>query len=226
MSLGIPISYHRLNKIPLDDSEVFTSLRNLMNYCDSGACYDGQRVIVIDNEHGNNIMTQYIIKNNIPIIDMNGFEPVFKEIEFTQGNTTHGLLIYSNIDAKSEWTKKDVFSLDYNKLSLFNQIEIFRKKDNNSLSYNFCLEYVSSDRSIYNDSYESEKWTQQYNPYYYNGGDIEPNNSDTIQEMAFIENENSYISINIKDYIIMPKNGDADIINIYVEAEDYYNAIK
>ena len=45
-SYNSPVARHRLMKAPLDDSEVYTSMSDLMEYCKSGTAYDGQKVAV------------------------------------------------------------------------------------------------------------------------------------------------------------------------------------
>ncbi len=109
-SLDTLMSYHRLKKAPLDDTEVFTDLRDLMDYCETGASYDGQRVSVLNGNLG---LVEYVIKNNIPIIDMKGSEPIFKTITFKgDSSASHGILIYE-YNSGELFNENDVFCLYY-----------------------------------------------------------------------------------------------------------------
>jgi hypothetical protein len=58
MGLGIPLSFDRLNKIPLDSSSVFSTELALNNYLSAGVPYPGQICSVIEN---NNV---YLIKSD------------------------------------------------------------------------------------------------------------------------------------------------------------------
>ena len=113
-SLDTAMSYHRLKRAPLDDMEVFSNLRDLMDYCKDGARYDGQRVVVLNDTLGS---VEYTIKNNIPIINMRGSEPIFEKIIFAEDlQESHGLLIYeNNLSANTNyWSADDVFIFDEN----------------------------------------------------------------------------------------------------------------
>ena len=95
-SLSSPIAYHRLMKSPLDDSEIFTSVTDLMTYCSSGAWYEGQKVSVTVS---NGAQYHYQIHNGVPlIIPSKTWEPVWVNIsdytEETSDGGSHGMLIY------------------------------------------------------------------------------------------------------------------------------------
>lgn len=158
-SLDTAMSYHRLKKSPLDDSEVFSNTILLMDYCDNGACYNGQRVSVI-NDSG---IVEYTIKNNIPIIDMRGSEPIFKEI-----NNGKWMLIYEyNSSGNNEFFGGTTYKLRFEegKFCIMNQIEIFRLVDvNGNKTYKFHIERLKRDT---NEVVIDTTWEQNYNPYIY-----------------------------------------------------------
>lgn len=233
-SLDTAMSYHRLKRASLDDREVFTNLRDLMDYCDKGARYDGQRVVVT-NELGT---VEYVIKNNIPIINMRGSEPIFKNITFYGDNyTSHGLLIYEH-NYGNVWDQNEVFIFDESKLCIISQLEIFGISDGiGNKSYKFCLERYLRGVNEYDSPDLMNTWSQNYNPYTDGNNNIITQESNVnIQSMSFITNnntnKNSHLITNDSKIILMPKT-EAGVTNtmkyitkIYVKAEDYYNAWK
>ena len=224
-SLDTPISYHRLKRAPLDDREVFTDLRSLMDYCKDGARYDGQRVVVLNNELGS---VEYTIKNNIPMINMRGSEPIFKSITFSgDSSATHGMLIYEN-NLGGIWEQNEVFILNEGKLCLLNQLEIFRILDaSGNKSFKFYIERVIR----HDNASFTATWSQSYNPYIDGASNvinIEP--SSTVSEMSFNSTTNGWLTTNNSNFCLMPRTDDATfkendyITKIYVKAEDYYQA--
>ena len=222
--LSTPISYHRLNRNPLDDSEVFNNLRDLMDYCDTGARYDGQRVVVLND---NLKPVEYVIKNNIPLIDMKGSEPIFKSgITFSgESVQSHGLLIYEDNNSNGNiWSKDDVFILSEGKLCLLNQLEIFRINNNGTKIFKFFLQ-----RGYRNNVFvETEIWNQSYNPYI-DGASHIPTVGGNF-EISFNETSNVFIRSNKSAYNFMAKTSAIAsqeknyVTKIYVKAEDYYQA--
>lgn len=201
-SLDTMMSYHRLKRNPLDDSEIFTNLADLMEYCRTGASYNGQRVAVYEN----NILVEYVIKNGIPIIDMKGSEPIFKELNFGTAQTPNngvGLLIYENTE-KVIWCSNETFKFDDNKLCLLSQLEIFRQTDTNT--FYFVYERISkSNRTVISKPFASTS-------------------IDSIESIINTNSDNDTIKI-------MPSNeNDANteanyITKIYIKADNYYNAL-
>ena len=222
-SLDTMMSYHRLKRAPLDDMEVFTSLSDLMDYCKNGACYEGQQVAVCDNK-----LVKYIIKKYngkyIPIINMNGSEPIFKLIKFNgDPNQTHGLLIYEN-NSTEPWTENEVFNFNEDKLCIISQLEIF----NIDGKYKFYIERLKKETN----QIARVAWDQSYNPYTTNKSIPRgPGYTTTdITEMSFYNDGYSYLTAN-SAAILMPYKSDAVdnekqyTTKIYIKAEDYYNAL-
>lgn len=225
-SLDTAMSYHRLMRNPLDDREVFTSLRDLMDYCDNGARYNGQRVVVIDNQ----TVTEYVINDNIPIIDMKGNEPIFKSITFSgDSSASHGLLIYEN-NLGGTWDKTDTFTFNDGKLSLFKQLEIFRILDaSGNKSYKFYMERLTRNT----DTLFTRAWNQNYNPYI-DGSSHSISGASSgaaINEMSYNSTTTGWAKCSNSDIILMPVNNTAlnkensYITRIYVKAENYYQAL-
>lgn len=227
-SLDTLMSYHRLKKAPLDDREVFNNLRDLMDYCKDGASYDGQRVVVLNDTLGS---VEYTIKNNIPIIDMRGSEPIFKSITFDgDSSETHGLLIYEN-NLGGVWSKDDVFIFNDGKMCLLNQLEIFRILDAaGNKSFKFYMERMTRDTN----TVLTRSWIQSYNPYI-DGNRNYVNNATSgasINEISFYATDSGWLRCSNTDIYLMPRinlsleTEDLYITKIYVKAEDYYQALK
>ena len=246
-SLDTMMSYHRLKRSPLDDSEIFTCLADLMDYCETGACYNGQQVSVSDR---NNIVVKYTIKEYngcyYPIIDTKGSELIFNDIDGEQW-----LLVYAyNTTCGTRWYKNEVFTFDEEKLCILSQLEIFRLHDyeTGNKYFEFLIDRQKRDGSIRLFS----PWAQNVNPYPYSYNDS--NSYNGIGENAGIEYDKnrekeqlrSYIKFNNViteegldekelDIMIMPYdlsmeeyeevNENDYITKIYVKANDYYNAL-
>lgn len=226
-SLDTMTSYHRLKRAPLDDREVFTDLRALMDYCKDGARYEGQRVVVLHDILEEAV--EYTIKRNIPIINMKGSEPIFKSITFDgDSSATYGLLIYENNEG-GPWSQTENFSFNEGKLALINQLEIFRILDAaGNMSFKFYIERLTRD----SDELYTATWTQNYNPYM-DRDDHSIDNASAgavINEISFNATDKGYLKCNNSDIILMPRNNaglsseDKVITKIYVKAHDYYSA--
>lgn len=225
-SLDTAMSYHRLKRAPLDDMEVFANLRDLMDYCKDGARYDGQRVAVLNDTLG---LVEYSIKNNIPMINMRGSEPLFKSITFSgDSSATHGMLIYEN-NLGGLWDQNEVFSFNEGKFCIINQLEIFRILDAaGNKSFKFYIERLQRNT----DTLYTSTWSQNYNPY----DDSADNNVNivapgaTIIEMSFTATADGWLKSTNSNFRLMPRNytglvaENNYITKIYVKAEDYYQA--
>ena len=225
-SLDTAMSYHRLKRAPLDDMEVFGDLRSLMDYCKDGARYDGQRVVVLNNTLGS---VEYSIKNNIPIIDMKGSEPIFKSITFNgDSSASHGLLIYEN-NMSGLWNQNEIFTFNEGRFCLLNQLEIFRILDaSNKKSFKFYIERQTRNT----DTIYTATWTQNFNPYIdASGNSINASAGATISAMIFESTTNGWLKTNNSDIVLMPRTQagtsqeDKYITKIYIKAEDYYQAL-
>lgn len=225
-SLDTALSRHRLMRAPLDDREVFANLRDLMDYCKDGARYDGQRVVVLNDTLGS---VEYTIKNNIPMINMRGSEPIFKSLYFSgDSSESHGILIYEN-NLGGTWQQSEVFSLNEGKLCLLNQLEIFRILDAaGNKSFKFYMERLGRNTTVMN----TVTWSQGYNPYIDGANNTISGASSgaNISEMSFYSTTNGWLKTNNSDIYLMPRTSaglteeNKYITKIYVKAEDYYQA--
>lgn len=222
-SLDTAMSYHRLKRAPLDDMEVFNDLRALMDYCKNGARYDGQRVVVLNDNLGS---VEYNIKNNIPMINMKGSEPIFKSITFSgDSSATHGILIYEN-NLGGLWEQNEVFTFNEGKLCLLNQLEIFRILDaSGNKSFKFYIERQTRD----SDTVFTRTWVQNFNPYI-DANSVSQSSGATINKMSFTSTTNGWLRTNNSSIYLMPRTSagvteeNKYITRIYVKAEDYYQA--
>lgn len=229
-SLDTAMSYHRLKRSPLDDREVFTNLRDLMDYCKDGARYNGQRVVVMATDGNHQYPIEYCIVDNIPLIDMRGSEPIFKTIGFSgDASATHGMLIYEH-NMGEIWRQNQVFCFDEANFCLLNQIEIFRILDAaGNKTFKFYIERTTRGT----DTVFTATWNQSYNPYIDGkSNSISVSSGATITKMSYnnTASSTSWLYTNNSDICLMPKNSNAVsaeniyITKIYVKAEDYYQA--
>ena len=233
-SLDTAISYHRLKRAPLDDKEIFASLRNLMDYCDAGARYDGQRVVVIVNDR----IVEYTIKDDIPMIYMMGSEPIFREMTFSgDSSPSHGMLIYEYNITNSEysWNSNDLFSVKQGRLCLMSQAEIFRIVDavgNKTFKFRMVRQKRGDENAI-----SEVTWSQNFNPYAdASSNPVQQVMNATVNKLVYdstasASNGNGgYLKTNNAGICLMPKNSifaEAEteyITKIYIKAEDYYRA--
>ena len=252
-SLDTMMSYHRLKRAPLDDSEVFSSVKELMDYCDNGARYDGQKVTVIDDYSGK--MFKYTIKNGIPIIDMNGSEPIFKDINFYEGpedTISKGLLIYYSNECGNNWNSIEIFNyshdfiFDENKLCLINQSDIFKHPFivysngspiviNKGKSFSYHIELINKEYTttkeinVKIDICDNSNGDQKFYSINSNCGiNIEHKETPVIGDYDYsvlfiLVGLSGSISNIIKNALSSEPVPSA--VKIYIKADDYYNAL-
>jgi hypothetical protein len=201
-ALNTPLSYHRVNKIPLDDSEVFTSMANLMTYCKSGAWYNGQRVAVNFKYY-----TQtYTIRNGTPIIDLpNGNEWVVR----TEGSDKYVMVYYHNTD--EVYSISDKFSDVSNPFKFIFMDSIAAFEDS---GYSFILEVGSTKHS----------WTQQNNPID-EQVTITKNGTSVNKISKAPSSTNGYIETNVSNIFLMPRSTNSNIMRLYVKATKYLKEV-
>lgn len=220
-----PMGIHRLMAEPYDDREIFTTVSDLIDYCEKGACYDGQRVVCINGYNTNNYIPavqEFTIKkylsditNNIykfkPIIKLDNIELVWKYLD---GNNYLQIYYYNAfINNKKYITRKStpsyplrnsVFLKDPSAFSIYEFVEIFADKDSsNKLTYNLNFK-TESDTTI-----NMESITTYIDPITVTSGGIllYPSELSSSYSILYEEGSNKYI----KDF--------------YVKANEYYKAI-
>lgn len=198
-ALNTPKSYHRVNKIPLDDSDVFASVADLMTYCKSGAWYNGQRVAVNLKYY----TQMYTIRNGIPIIDLPSGNEWFIH---TDGSDKYVMVYYHNT-TNGVYSVADKFTDTYSafKFIFMDSIGVFEDS-----GYSFILNVDGT----------THKWIQTNNP-------IDSQESITVSGTTVNKisknpsGANGFIETNVSDIILMPKASNTKIIQLFVKATKY-----
>ena len=199
-TLDTPVNYHRLMKGPLDDREVFATLDDLMEYCNNGACYDGQRVVVVDPVIGT--FVEYVIVNNIPIIDLRGSEPIF----FKNGTDIYMLLFEENLVNGQKWGKNIWFSLEEGRYNILSQTAIFKINNNYYYNYNI-IDKIKNTTT--------------------NGNHTDSKNIFKDNGTGMACNVNNNINLNkliIGSYTAIDNNNTDKIVRLWIRANNYYDA--
>lgn len=198
-ALNTPKSYHRVNKIPLDDSDVFASVADLMAYCKSGAWYNGQRVAVNLKYY----TQMYTIRNGIPIIDLpSGNEWVIR----TKDSDKYLLVYYHNTD--DVYSMADKFTDVYSpfKFIFMDSIGVFEDS-----GFSFILNV---------DGITDHVWTQTNNPI--DSQESITKSGTTVNKISKNPSgSNGYIETNVSDIILMPKAKNTRVIQLFVKATKY-----
>lgn len=143
-SIPAPMSFHRLFKKPLDDTSVFYSMRDLVNYVKTGAVYNGQKITLISSYGNFNTIRNFTIYDKMPIIDLAPSEHVWKY----QSDAVKYMLIYNryNPDIVGDITNSGTENVkDYNKLayySIMDIVDLFSYIFSNNYSYKFLFDFV------------------------------------------------------------------------------------
>lgn len=218
-SLDTLTSFHRLYATPLDDSIIFNSVSNMLNYIkNTGAPYEGQKMSVV-NSTG---IVDYTIHKGIPIIDLKGTEALFKTVEFQDTNYVSMLIYDSGFNNASDaWTTNDLFKISAEKYSLFNQLQIICGD-----KYIFTIHVMDIDDGI--DNIITKSFSQTFDPIY---GSNTNNETDYLIMNKSIPTNGDIISTDvISDIHIMPtgttytSDQKKKHIKIYAAADDYYYA--
>ena len=237
-----PIGFHRLYKAPLDNTERFSSNAELLEYCNSGSAYLGQRVVI---NYGN-YDQEVILKGNndkpIPVILNTPPNDFIYKIE---GGTPYILVYYYN--GGSAFTKGKDSAIRFDDPFAYSQLR-FAELFANSMNIKFLLEVVSlsPDTSTLftytdddNNAYtgyknffmnDPKKYNiTQINPLDYtdsivNSGDVEAD----VRHMGWTDNNrNAYILTENPSVVLMPKVADNErqarnIVRLWVDFTQYY----
>ena len=199
-ALNTPMSYHRVNKIPLDDSSVFNSTADLMSYCKSGAWYNGQKVAVNLKYY-----TQtYTIRDSVPIIDL---PPGMEWQTITKGSDIYALVYYHNTN--KVYTTPDLYTLlkDPFQFIFMDSIAVF--KDNNSLTF-----FIEKD---VNGAVTSTSITQAEDPLTITSG---------TGKLYVTPSGSAAFMVGWSGGILMPRSdASGSIVRIYVKATKYFKAM-
>lgn len=151
-SVPAPMSFHRLFKKPLDDTSIFYSMKDLVNYVKTGAAYNGQKITLISSYGNFNSIRNFTIYDRIPIIDLAPSEHVWKN----QSDTIKYMLIYNryNPNTNGDTVISETENVkDYNKLAYYSIMDIadlfnylFYNGNNYSYKFSFDLVYIKDNK--------------------------------------------------------------------------------
>lgn len=212
--LDNPITYHRVMKKPIDDSMVFSSAAELMQYCTNGAVYNGMHTCVNYGNFSREYKVRLVSGVARPVMVTDGFEPFFKTI----GGYKYMLVYYHNSDDVYSSSKATLTS-DGFRFCLLDELDIFKDSGN----YDFALE-------VYNrttGAVTTQTWAQAANPITNpNGVMIAQSAGATITGIKLVtDNSNGYIMTTDSNIYLMPKIKRTDAIGLYIKASQYYNAM-
>ena len=208
----LPVGFHRVNRIPLDDSLIVDGNDELFRYIDHGTAYHGQRLLVqyknkqqkIDYE--TNVILKYDSNGDLTpvVIDWPfGSEPIIK----TYDGEKYILVYY------------------YNKGTTYDSPSCIKLNDPRSWSILYLSSLLHGD--TINITYLLETKNESYrfiqNDICYYTQDFD---EDEINGIYDISNNNYYkITSNI-NIGIMPKVNNTQLIRLWVEATDYCDMLK
>ena len=207
----IPVGFHRVNKIPLDDSLIINNgTKGLFDYIDNRTAYLGQRLLVRYKDKQDRLLYEVnvILKssnnNLIPMIEWPiGFEPIIKTydgnkyimIYYYNNGSIYTDKIYIKLDDPKSWSMillagifaGDNMSIDY----------LLETKDNNYL-------FTQNDISLYSKEY----------------------NDNILDAIYDIDNSKYYKITSNMNIGIMPKVNETPLTKLWVKANDYCDLLK
>ena len=127
----IPIGFHRVNQMPLDDSEIINGNEALFNYIQSGSAYNGQRIIILYENYQQPITLKVVGSSIIPVLVMpSGWELITKKY----GDKTYALVYYYNKGAVFSSSNEIIRLTDPFAWSMLPQASILANSDS-SIEY-------------------------------------------------------------------------------------------
>ncbi len=216
-SYNSPVARHRLMKAPLDDSEVYTSMASLMDYCKSGTAYDGQRVavnlkyfnqeFVLRSDNNGNVIPLLHIPEN--------------ELQWKLVNSDHFVMVYYYNRSGKTFSISDRFTYTEDPFAwaIMEFLPIFKEDDN----YTFRLEVDD-----YNH-HESVYTVTQGSPLDVSGANPVSATANVTSIGKRTSNNNAYITTQNTNIFLFPKNytsaGSKNIIRLWVRANRYFSAL-
>lgn len=139
--LDTPIGIHRLIRAPYDDREIFESVEDLLEYCESGAYYTGQKVAVIFDTYVQNYTLFKINDRAYPLVEL---PPGY---EFRNYNNGNNLLVYYSGPGTS-WNSIESFTKFYSneQWSIMDSIKCINPDDN--AVYNVVKHTIDSNGTV------------------------------------------------------------------------------
>lgn len=209
----IPVGFHRVNRIPLDDSIVIPNGSvGLFDYINNKTPYLGQRLLVQYRDSQDNLIyeTNVVLKKNyddklIPMMMEYpiGFEPIIKTYD---GNKYMMIYYYNN---GSIYEDKIYIKLDDPKSwSMILLAGIFA---GSSKSINYLLETKYNTYSFIED--DISLYTKEYN-------------DSAIDAIYDISNSRYYKITSNVNIGILPRVNDTQLTRLWVKANDYCDLLK
>ena len=206
MTRDLPISFHRTNHQPLDYNELFQSTKDLFDYIENGPVYVGQRVVLFYNDFEQIIEMRQGPNNLIVPVIVNpaGIETIFNTTK--KENDVYALVYY--YAGGKAFTDKIV---DATRLtdpwawSMLPQANLLAFSND---TINYCLDVDG----------ESHFFSQLN--FALDGNDTD---LDFIKSSG---NDNGFYATDLDGiYILTRKQSNDHIIKLWVECNEYYQAI-
>ena len=201
----IPVGFHRVNRTPLDDSEIINGNANLFSYIESGTAYHGQKIIIRYDNYDQPVMLKKGRGTKlIPIMIMpSGYEFITK----VYNGSTYALVYYYNGGSLFTNVNQNVRLSDSFAWSLLPQASLFANSDT---SINYLLE-------VDNDKYTFTQANFATNTVSLSGA--------TINKIASTATSVGYYPTGNSAVVIMPRTASSKIVKLWVKCTDYLNAL-
>lgn len=217
-SYNSPVARHRLMAAPLDDSEVYSSMADLMTYCKSGTAYNGQKVAV-----NLKYFTQdFIIRsdsngNMIPLIQLDGDKLQWKTVS---GNHFALVYYYNRSNKTFSLTDRFTYTEDPFAWSILDMIDIFKVSGDN-FTFRLEMDDYAHHESVYN--------LTQKNPINVSGPTPSSASANVTSMGKNTSNANGIITTQNRNIFLFPKNltsqGSKYIVRLWVQANNYFEAL-
>ena len=203
-----PVGFHRLNKMPLDDKEIFLSTSDLFEYIKSGTAYHGQRILLkYDNYDQEIILKKSKGDKLIPIMILpNGYEAIIKDFS----NYKYMLISYFNNGTLYNNKEKDsIRFIDSFAWCMLPQANLIANSDD---TITYMLEVDDDQRVIFT----SKNFALESVPL---------NISDSINGVSSLSSTRGFFITNDPFICLLPIVENNHIIKLWVRCDDYYNAM-
>ena len=219
-----PVGFHRLNKMPLDDREVFDNISDFLEYVESGTPYVGQRCVVRFANYEQPVIFKQGRQNSntdnpIPVLELpTGYEHICKFY-----NDNHYVMVYYYNGGRTfDLLMDQVRFTDSFAWSMLPQASIVAGTDTD---IDYLLEY-------YDDLAEGGPIEKSYTfrqPNFCHH-ELELPSNVAVNRISSISNNDAFFTTADPDIVIMPKRVNNWIINkcvtrLWVKANDYYTAL-
>jgi hypothetical protein len=206
-------------KAPLDDSEVYTSMSSLMEYCKSGTAYDGQKVAVNLKYFTQDFIIHSDSSGNmIPLIQLPN-----DRLEWKTVGGNHFVLVYYYNRSGKTFSSTDRFTYieDPFAWSILDMIDIFKEAGATNYTFRLEMDDYAHHESVYN-------FTQD-NPINVSGPNPSGASANVTSLGKHASNANAIITSQNTNIFLFPKNytsaGSKNIVRLWVRANNYFSAL-